>query len=188
MNHSDLLPLSHPALTNLALSDLTDEPCGRVTSGIREPQLTSGLRKDTQLQESSNVTHAGTCRGRRCGVSLPSGGLIGQTHHSLMVIFPDSQQSLPASCKREVDHVMGLTSSIFSANMGLIIDKSTFCIVSFVFLTIQHVQGSGPLLCADATICLTRSKISRKWFVSICRPSICSCAMRNESFEMGSNT
>lgn len=133
MNHSDPLPLCHPHLTNLALSDLTDKPCGRVTSGIREPQLTSGLRKDTQPQKPSNVKHVETCRGGRCGlhgitipvsaialkgVFLPSGGLIGQTHNSVMVIFPDSQQSLPASCKREVDRAMGLKSGIFSANMG----------------------------------------------------------------------
>lgn len=188
MNHGDLLPLSHPHLTNLALSDLTDEPCGRVTSGIREPQLTSGLRKDTQLQESSNVTHAGTCRGRRCGVSLPSGGLIGQTHHSLMVIFPDSQQSLPGILQKGGRSCDGSHQQHLLCKYGAYHRQKHILHCQFCFLTIQHVQGSGPLLCADATICLTRSKISRKWFVSICRPSICSCAMRNESFEMGSNT
>lgn len=178
MNHSDPLPPSHPHLTNLALSDLTDNPCGRVTSGIREPQLTSGLRKDTQPQKSSNVKHVGACRGRRCGLhgitipvsaialkglSLLSGGLIGQTHNSVMVIFPDSQQSLPASCKREVDHVMGLKSSIFPANTGAYHLQKQILHCQFCFvLIIQRVQGSGPLLYADATICLTRSKISTK--------------------------
>lgn len=129
-NHSDPLPIFRPHLTNLAPSDLTDKPCGRVTSGIREPQLTSGLWKDTQPQKSSNVKHVGTCGGRRCGLhdinipvsaialkglSLLSGGLIGQTDNNIMVIFPDSQQSLPAPCKGEVDHVMGLrkASSFF---------------------------------------------------------------------------
>lgn len=56
-----LLVLSHPHLTNLALSDLSVKPRGRVTSGTPEPQLTSGLQKDTQPQ-SSNVKHVRTQR------------------------------------------------------------------------------------------------------------------------------
>lgn len=133
-------PASRPHLTNLALSDLTDKPCGRVTSGIREPRLTSGLWKDTRPRKSSNVKHVGTCGGKRCGLhgitipasaialkglSLLSGGLIGQTDNNVMVIFPDSQQSLSASWKGEVDHVTGLKKAslsflfIYFANMHL---------------------------------------------------------------------
>lgn len=55
-------------LTNMALSELTDKPCGRVTSGIQEPQLTPGLQKDTQLQKTSNVKYGGTCKEKGCGL------------------------------------------------------------------------------------------------------------------------
>lgn len=157
-NHSDPGSVSHPHLTNLALSDLTDKPCGRVTSGIQEPQLTSGLWKDTRPQKSSNVKHVGTCGGKRCGLhgttipvsaiaprglSLLSGGLIGQTDNNVMVIFPDSQQSLPASWKGEVDHVMGLRKASPFLNFflkqiwGLITYKAKFCIVILIFFKIK---------------------------------------------------
>lgn len=53
---------------NSALSELTDKPCGRVTSGIREPQLTSGLQKDTEQRKTSNVKYVGTCKGKGCGL------------------------------------------------------------------------------------------------------------------------
>lgn len=183
-NHSDPLPVFHPHLT---LSDLTDKPCGRVPSGIQGPQLTSGLWKDTRPQKTSNVKHVGTCGGKRCGLhgstipvstialkglSLLSGRPIGQTDNNVMVIFPDSQQSLPASWRGEVDHVMGLRKAslffyvfFFLQMWGLIICKTKFFIVIFIYLFLlncQCVLGSCPVLYANATICLTRSKISTK--------------------------
>lgn len=132
-----------------------------------------------QPQKSSNVKHVGACRGRRCGlhgitipvsaialkgVSLPSGRLIGQTDKSVMVIFPDSQQSLPASWRGEVDHVMGLKNGIFFiANMGAYHLQRQILHCHFYFSEMnQCIQGSSPLLYANATICLARSKISTK--------------------------
>ncbi|XP_077481024.1 uncharacterized protein LOC144092114 [Stigmatopora argus] len=43
LNHSAPSPISQPDLTNIALSEPTAKPSGRMTSGIREPQLTPGL-------------------------------------------------------------------------------------------------------------------------------------------------
>lgn len=92
LNHGEPSPFSHPRLTNIALSELTGKPSGRVTSGIQEPQLTSLLQKDTQLQKTSNVKYGGHAREKGCGLrgitipgaaaalkgtSLPSGKLIG---------------------------------------------------------------------------------------------------------------
>lgn len=109
-----------------------------------------------------------TCGGKSCGLggitipasavglkgfSLLSGGLIGQTDNNVMVIFPDSQQSLPASWKGEVGHVMALrkASPVVFANMvGLKSLKPKFCIVIFTlifFITSSVCSGllSSPL-------------------------------------------
>lgn len=95
--------------------------CGR-TRGHRNRQMSSTWE---------------TCGGKSCGLggitipasavglkglSLLSGGLIGQTDNNVMVIFPDSQQSLPASWKGEVGHVMALRKAspvVFANTVGL---------------------------------------------------------------------
>lgn len=79
LNHGDPSPLSQPHLTNIALSELTDKPCGRVTSGIQEPQLTRGTseghiaKENIKCQERQGVQRKGMwptwhycTRGCRC--------------------------------------------------------------------------------------------------------------------------
>lgn len=98
-----------------------------------------------------------TCGGKSCGLggitipasavglkglSLLSGGLIGQTDNNVMVIFPDSQQSLPASWKGEVGHVMALrkASPVVFANMvGLKSLKPKFCIAIFTLIFFYYI-------------------------------------------------
>lgn len=96
LNHGDPSPaFSAPYLTNIAPLELNDKPCGRVTSGIQEPQLTPGLQKDTRLQKTSNVKYRRTSKGKGCGLhgsmvpgaaaalkgtSCPSGKLISWQH------------------------------------------------------------------------------------------------------------
>lgn len=168
-----LRPFSHHHLTNLALSHLTDKPCGRVTSGIREPQLTSGLQRDMQPQKSSNVKHVGTCRERRYGlhgITIPERGFSSVRRAD----WPDWQErygyfpwqpaepagilkrggrSCDGSQERHLLHCKYGSLSSTKANFAL----------SFLFSEMnQCVQGSSPLLYANATICLTRSKISTK--------------------------
>lgn len=163
LNHGDPCPPSHhhpprpsyPHLTNTALSELTDKPCGRVTSGIQEPQLTPGLQKDTQLQKTSNVKYGRTCEAKGCGLhgitipgaavalkgtSLPSGKLIGWTDNSVMVIFPDSQQSLLAPMSGEVDYVMSLKASWLLLQRKGLCDQESFWLVLFFSCTNESIH------------------------------------------------
>lgn len=111
------------------------------------------------------------------GLSLLSGGLIGQTDNDVMVIFPDSQQSLPASWKGEVGHVMALRKAspvVFANTVGLKSLKNQIFHCHFYSYFFNYIISvfRDPILSSLLMPPYVSQglKYPLKWFVSICPP------------------